>query len=198
MSFDQIYVAGMISVLLLWFGLSVVGQIPAFKTIRSYDPLSLIPNFSFFAPKPLENDYHLVIRCKYRDGEISNWVELPYCEKRRAWSPLWNPDRRRQKALIDSCSMLMRYIGALREGLAKTKTKNQRKNPVLAVQTSLPYLNLLNHVSLLQDHPEAVAVQFAVLSDPGPLLDQKSRVMFMSSLHRLYDQEHNELPHIRP
>jgi hypothetical protein len=185
MSFDHMYIAGMALILSLWFVVSAIGQIPRFKAIRTYDPLSLIPNFSFFAPKPLENDYHFVFRCKYRDGEISNWVELPYCEKRRPWSPIWNPDRRQQKALIDSCSMLMRYISFLRESLARNKQKNQKRNPVLAVQTSVPYLNLLNHVSLVQDSPEAVGVQFALLSDPGPILNQRSRVIFMSSLHRL-------------
>lgn len=182
--FSHVYAVGMAVALCLWFALSVLGQIPALKSIRRYDQLSLIPNFSFFAPKPMENDYHFVFRWKYPDGEISNWVELPYCEKRRPWSSVWNPDRRQQKALIDSCSMLMRYIAYLRQVLAR-RDRREKRNPVLAIQTSIPYLNLLNHVSVVRDSGEAVGVQFAVLSDPGPLLDLKSRVVFLSSLHQL-------------
>jgi hypothetical protein len=178
---DRIYPFVMASILLTWLLISMISQIPRLKRVRQHDRMSLIPNFSFFAPKPLENDYRLVFRWQYQGGEVGSWLELPYCEKRRAWSPVWNPDRRQQKALIDSCSMLLRHIAAVRESVLEKRTKN----PILAVQTSLPYLNILNHVSSLSDYPENIAVQFAVFSDPGPLASEKAKLLFVSSLHRI-------------
>lgn len=171
-----------IAVLASWFGITVIAQIPAFSTrLRALDPASLIPNWSFFAPKPVSFDYHLLYRDELWDLTLTDWTEIPLVEARRWWSFVWNPRRRAKKALFDSCSMLLR--------LTKTHPLVGTTLPP-SLHRAVPYLILLNYISSLS-HPNARGTQFLVLRTYGPDARPAPTVAFMSQFHAVDSPELN-------
>ena len=79
-----------------WFLISLAAQMNARPVayLRARDIFSLIPNWSFFAPRPGTSDYHLVFRDSDESGEWSRWREIPLNEKRTLWGAIWNPQKR--------------------------------------------------------------------------------------------------------
>lgn len=168
--------AVVVAVLGLWFSVSVVSQPPRIGNIlRRYDPSSLLPNWSFFAPRPVSFDYHLLYRDLLHDLTVSDWTEIPIVEERAWYCFLWNPKRRRKKALFDSCSMLLR----LRSSLAE-----QGIDQPEALHRAVPYLMLLNYVTGLP-HPLARGTQFLILRTFGPTLGTPPTAVFTSRFHRV-------------
>jgi hypothetical protein len=165
-----------------WLVISIIGQVPFshFSRLRQYDLCGLIPNWSFFAPNPVAFDYHLLYRDELWDLTLTDWTEVSIVKERPWWCFLWNPKRRRKKALFDSCSMLLR--------LSTTLRKQGNMNPV-ALHRSVPYLMLLNYISHLE-HLPARGTQFLVIRTFGPTSEPKPALVFMSQFHAL-----DNLPH---
>jgi hypothetical protein len=147
-------------VLTAWLAASILGQISGkvSTAVRRKDPAGLVPNWSFFAPRPVTFDYHLLYRDELWDLTLTDWTEIRLVEPRRWWTFIWNPDRRAKKALFDSCSMLLRLQAAQRE--AGVLTAN-------SLQYSVPHLMLLNYVSQ-RAHPNARGTQFILIRTFGP------------------------------
>ena len=162
-----------------WLVVSIIGQLSLdrFLPLRQYDPCGLIPNWSFFAPRPVTFDYHLLYRDELWDLRLTDWTEVSIVEERPWWRFLWNPSRRRKKALFDSCSMLLRLSSALK--------KEGNTNPS-ALHRAVPYLMLLSYVSQLE-HPMARGTQFLVMRTFGPDSEPKPSLAFMSQFHALED-----------
>ncbi len=142
----------------------------AAKALKARDIFSLIPNWSFFAPRPGTSDYHLLFRDIGADGECGKWRELSLSDARTLWGAIWNAQKRSRKVLSDVVRGLVR--------LAQDKS---RKDFCL----TLPYLAILNYVSSLPRNDRSVRTQFMILMSHGFLSEQDPQFVFMSNVHRL-------------
>jgi hypothetical protein len=84
----------------------------------------LIPNWRFFSPDPSRHDFHVMYRLLEEDGHVSSWQQAVAIEPRRWRQAIWNPDKRRDKALFDLCSQLSRLV--MLPGAKWTETMNYR------------------------------------------------------------------------
>ena len=163
----------------LWLILTIMKQFSIiFRGARRdfYDPLQLVPTWTFFAPLPVAVDYHVFYRDYARDGAISAWQELHLGQREPgALAAIWNPDRRIDKALID-----------LSQALITSSQHTKRHNEALHfLVLSLPYLIILSLVAQAPPGAEATARQFMIAETCGALADVPARVLFRSAVHAL-------------
>jgi hypothetical protein len=161
-----------IIILIAWFIISALSQLNVRRIValKSHDVFSLIPNWSFFAPRPGTSDYHLLFRDVNSRGEPGKWQEIPLAERRSLWGAIWNPQKRRTKTLSDVVRGLLR--------LAQDKSLRD-------YSFTLPYLAILNYISSLP-HPElSVQTQFMILKSDGFFSKQDPEFLFLSNLHGL-------------
>lgn len=133
--FYEIFVA---AVFLIWLIVTVICQFDDWKIaieIRTFDFLNLIPLWTFFAPNPGKQDYHLLYRDKGQGGTVSDWVEVDLQEERYPYSFIWNPDKRDKKVLSDIVQDLIMTI----------RSDNGERNKNYLIVT-LPYLAVLKVV----------------------------------------------------
>ncbi|UTW62799.1 hypothetical protein KFE98_01180 [bacterium SCSIO 12741] len=129
-------IAFVITMLAMFSIASILYQIkPIQKVLLKYDPLGLLPNYSFFAPKPISNDFRIVYRVKDR----KEWEEVPMYQKFYLFRFLWNPFKYYNKGFIDSCQAVHKEYSLL-------KDKN-------LIQLSIHYLNLLSVVAKVLRSP---------------------------------------------
>jgi hypothetical protein len=156
----------------LWFVLSVLNQFgrgALIRPIKRRDALSLIPVWTFFAPRPGVTDYHVLFRDRGRDGRCGPWHEVQPDQSR--WlKGLWNPEKRVRKGTTDVCNMLMRLP------IAKLGKK---------VYLQVPYLTLLHHVCEEPRTEVSFLRQFAVVRTFGLGSTREPHVVFVSAPHRL-------------
>ena len=156
-----------IAILAVFTVLSIVHQIrPLQRHLQKFDRFGLLPNYSFFAPRPLTSDYRLVYKIATDDD--AEWVEIPICAEAGALRLLWNPGKYVNKAFVDTCNFLIAEFHALSQ-----KT---------LIQLSLNYLTLLLTVARHLRHADgqAEAVRFAVVTTAGGDRTGIERVMFAS------------------
>lgn len=155
-----------------WWIVSAICQLPfeRFERIRLWDPWNLIPQWTFFAPNPGIYDTHLLYRSQLSNGTFTEWAEVTLLEPRRQIHAVWNPNSRQEKVLFDAISEL--------KGLA------EHFSPV-SLQTSIPYLTLLNFTSNLPRLQEAVGTQFLIVESSGIELEEEPSMLFLSGLHAL-------------
>ncbi|HET7038143.1 MAG TPA: hypothetical protein VFI42_20890 [Thermomicrobiaceae bacterium] len=161
-----------IALLLLWLLLSAVCQLklPLVSVIRRRDVFSLIPNWSFFAPRPGTNDYHLLFRDCDEVGEFRLWQEIPLADSRTLWGAIWNPQKRNKKALSDTVRSLLQISTSPSPG---------------SVYLTIPYLATLNYISSLPRARSSVATQFMILQSDGFISAQDPQLVFISNVHRI-------------
>lgn len=156
-----------IAVLAAFTALTVLHQIrPLQRYLQKFDTLGLLPNYSFFAPRPLTSDYRLVYkRAAEEDGE---WIEIPIYAEARVLRLLWNPGKYVNKAFVDTSNFLVAEFHAL-----------SRKT---LIQVSLHYLALLSTVARhsRQANGRSGAVRFAVITTAGGERTGIERVVFAS------------------
>lgn len=111
--------------------LSILNQFTRFRPILArFDPVSLLPYWSFFAPVPGTSDYRILVRAKDADGQVGSWTEICVHEKRSAPHLFWNPNKIRQKCVSDCVSALLREV-----------SKSEDDNSDF-IQLSWPYIKL--------------------------------------------------------
>lgn len=161
-----------IAVLVIWFVVSAVSQLNCKPGhwLKARDFFSLIPNWSFFAPRPGTFDYHLVFRDIGTDGASGRWQELPLADGRTLLGAIWNAPKRSRKVLSDVVRGLVR--------LAQDKSRKD-------FSLTLPYLAILNYVSSLPRTQRPAETQFMILMSHGFYSSQEPRLVFMSSVHKL-------------
>jgi hypothetical protein len=77
--------------------------------LRAVDIFGLVPIWTFFAPNPGMTDYYLLYRDRLADGSFDNWREVDLKQSENGVRlALWNPTKRRHKALTDMVSVLIR------------------------------------------------------------------------------------------
>jgi hypothetical protein len=156
-----------IGVLAVFTAASISYQIKRFQTgLRKIDKLSLLPNYSFFAPKPLANDYRLLY--KIISDTDTGWLELPMYRKFNLLRIIWNPFKYYNKSMIDTCHFLLREFEAL-----------ENKH---FIRISLHYLSILMVISeYLKDRGKKdITIRFAVVASGGTDSVEVERVMFAS------------------
>lgn len=161
-----------IVLLAVWFLVSALSQLNVrlLKPLKDRDIFSLIPNWSFFAPRPGTSDYHLLFRDVDSRGEYSKWRELSLSDDRTLSGAIWNAQKRNRKVLSDVVRGLVR--------LAQDKSRKD-------FSLTLPYLAILNYVSSLPRSNREVNTQFMILLSHGFFTDKDPQFVFMSNVHRL-------------
>lgn len=174
----------LLGLLALWFLISLLAQFRRVawlgdwvSRVKSRDTLALIPAWTFFAPNPGTRDFELLFRDRLVEGQYTPWKELerPVGSILRA---IWNPAKRRQKAVVDMCSLLTRMA-------AGNKTELGARQVVLSV----PYLGLLTYVSSLKAGPLSTSRQFLIATTFGHHSDKKPEILYVSHLHALNEEE---------
>jgi hypothetical protein len=162
-----------IVILALWLLISALSQLKVrgTSTLRNYDFFSLIPNWSFFAPRPGTSDYHLLFRDCDADGKFGKWQELPLADERTILGAIWNPQKRNKKALSDTVRSIAQISQdkALRAGIAFT----------------IPYLVTLNYISSMSRADSTIQTQFMILKSDGFFSEHDPELVFLSNVHRL-------------
>jgi hypothetical protein len=161
-----------IVILGVWFLVSVLCQlnVRAVKLLKAHDPFSLIPNWSFFAPRPGTSDYHLVFRDCNSNGEWSKWKEIPLAQKRTIWGAVWNPEKRNTKTLSDVVRGLVT--------LSQDRTLKE-------YSLTLPYLVILNYISSFPRPDKILQTQFMIVKSDGFFTEQDPQFLFMSNAHQV-------------
>src|SRR5438477_2925386 len=110
--FDQVSYTSIVVVIIyvIWGAATVANQFHSWSPtwLRAVDIFGLIPIWTFFAPNPGMTDYYLLYRDRLPDGSFDNWrkVELKQSENGFRLA-LWNPTKRKHKALTDMVSLLI-------------------------------------------------------------------------------------------
>ena len=156
-----------------WVAATVANQFPdrCPAWLRSADVFGLVPVWTFFAPNPGTTDYYLLYRDRLPDGSLDPWrkVELKPAENGLRLA-LWNPAKRRHKALSDVVGALLRTRGRPADGLVVT----------------VPYLLVLNAVTARPHAPGATGTQFMIMEHGGFAAGpERSRVLVLSGVHGL-------------
>jgi hypothetical protein len=135
--------------------------------LGKYDPLKLLPTWSFFAPRPASRDSHIVIRDLLHNGQTTNWITLSCFPNRRLLHTIWHPAKRPRKVLRDASKSIRIY--------------SDTASPDL-VQYSLQYILLLHFCTQFPRLENAVARQFAIVESSGRQ-DRRLWITFISGFH---------------
>jgi hypothetical protein len=162
---------GAITFVAIWLLLTGVYQYrPTARVIAPYDFLRILPTWTFFAPRPVNYDYHLLVRDEFTSGSLGDWQELDAAQARSWTTSFWHPGKRRRKIISDAAQMVKRL---------------SRANSPAAIQTSLPYIVILHYcISMCPSREGATARQFMVL-ETLKRSDRGLRIAFISELHPL-------------
>jgi hypothetical protein len=159
--------------LAVWFAASVVHQLkPHFwRQFVGRDLPGLLPRWNFFAPRPANEDTHVVYREK-RHGSWSAWRALtPACGARQ-WRWIWNPQRFPRKAAVD-------LVDGLRRSLARFERYPR------AVVLSNSYVGLLHWVMCQPVEQGVTHRQFAIVTSRGCGAARTLDVFFVSEPHQV-------------
>lgn len=99
-----------------WLVASVFSQHPlrSFDRVRSLDKLGvLIPDWRFFSPEPVKEDYVVLFRFEDLEGGISPWRRAAEpAKKRKIYHGLWYPEQRYNRGLMSLCEMIIGDISS--------------------------------------------------------------------------------------
>ena len=134
--------------------------------LRKFDKLGLLPNYSFFAPKPIANDYRLVYKIIAETD--SDWLEVPMYEPFRLIRIIWNPFKYYNKSFIDTSHFLLMEFNAL---------ENKK-----FIQVSIHYISILMMLSkyLKKKEKKNLTIRFAIVASNGSTLVKIEKIMFAS------------------
>jgi hypothetical protein len=159
-------------VLGVWFLLSVLGQFDArvVSRIRSHDHFSLIPRWTFFAPRPGVTDYHLVYQTFLND-QPGPWREEVLADPRTFVGALWNPQKRNRKALVDSVRAFVRMGRGL------------EPDALWRLQYTIPYIAVLSYLTDITASEPRTHLRFMILESDGYYAERAPRLLFRSTRH---------------
>ncbi|HSY48346.1 MAG TPA: hypothetical protein VLC46_06015 [Thermoanaerobaculia bacterium] len=166
------YTTAVIVVFAVWLLLTCLTQKegPVNSAVRRWDPLSLLPRWTFFAPNPGTTDHHLLYRDRIDEHTLTHWREIPLSESRSLLGAFWNPGKRNKKALTDAANTLLLFT---------------RTISLPGLKTTLPYIALMNYVSAIPRSHMSEATQFLVLDSFGYITETEPRLVVRSEFHAL-------------
>jgi hypothetical protein len=162
---------------LIWFVLTVLNQFHRGRIIhpvKRLDVVGIIPIWTFFAPNPGRNDYHLLFRDMTIDESTSVWRTIEI-RGRRPFRCVWHPSRRIHKAVNDVLSQLTHTNS--NEAQGRTLDKGRL--------IGVPYIILANFI-LNQPHDfRSIARQFTIARTAGGTDGLTNpTAIFLSAFHR--------------
>src|SRR4029077_1995698 len=98
-----------LSLLVVWLSLSVLIQLNIASKISFISRIAIVPNWRFFGPKPLMDDFYLLYRTASRTGVVSDWREIVWSCGGSWVALVCNPERRRMKAQCCKVVSLTRH-----------------------------------------------------------------------------------------
>jgi hypothetical protein len=156
-----------------WLVLSAVAQFDTkfVERLRAHDHFSLIPRWTFFAPRPGVTDYHLMYQLFHGDRGLG-WREEELADARTLWGAVWNPQKRNKKALTDSVRAFTRMSSSLdRETLWR-------------LQYTIPYIAVLSYLTDITRSTDHTHIRFMILESDGFYSERKPRLLFLSARHK--------------
>ena len=174
---DVIVATAVACVLLLWFALSVANQFNSgwMTAILVHDQFRLIPRWTFFAPNPGIDDYHLMVRDFLEDGSATPWVEIRIGNVRSRFCAIWNPNKRFIKMVHDCVVWL-------------TLLNHQDGSTSEQLQQSIPYKILLQHAWNVKRVEGSVRRQFGIVQTTGRGKSRRPELL-LASFPELIDGE---------
>lgn len=159
-----------ITILALWFLLSALAQLKlgASKSLKNYDAFSLLPNWSFFAPRPGTVDYHLLFRDCVSSDECEKWQEIVLSDPRTPLAAVWNPGKRCKKALSDNVRVLVQF---------------SKRGSIEGISLTVPYLATLNYITAIPRDRSITKTQFMILRSYGFHFNKSPDLILVSDLH---------------
>jgi hypothetical protein len=156
----------------LWLVATLIKQArtPWAHVVQRHDRLSIVPQWTFFAPNPGRSDLHILYRDRRADGCYTAWTEMNTTSARSPWSWLWNPRKRVRKAISDA-------VGAL------ASIPQSEVGPEIMV--SRAYLMLLSTVCSAERPVDARYREFVIAATDRTDPDAVPRVRLRSALHPL-------------
>ena len=173
-----------VTIYIIWFAASIFWQFQyKSKTadqIKSYDILGMVPNWTFFAPNPGTSDYHLIYREQLEDKSITAWTEIPLTSRRLTLDWLWNPQKRKNKLLMDCVSSLAQVAMNMQQLKPQPENYNQ-------LCLTIPYLLILNLVcnnkQILITSENTLYRQFAIIKTDGYFRKTQPQILIQSIYH---------------
>jgi hypothetical protein len=162
------------SILFSWLILTVVFHFPLTGNyfLRAKDLLGLVPDWRFFCPTPIRNNYFILYRDFINENEITNWMELTLCPPRHFYNFFWNVGRKYRKSYLDVCIELI--------GIATQSKKSED-----FIVGSISYLSILNHISRIPRNGKIELTQFAIMTRSSIDKNAETLLIFLSKVHRL-------------
>jgi hypothetical protein len=166
-----------IGLLLTWFVLSAANQIPGpWTTALGKLGISVVlPANAFFAPDPIDVDYHLVFRDFLENEDATSWREIP-TDRDGPFRFLWSTAKRDHQAILAAVS----GVAGVQQIVAPLV-----EEPDALIQVSLPYLFLLHHAIAQPRAAEAKERQFMVVEARGFAPRRRLNLAILSNPHRL-------------
>ncbi len=163
--------------LALWLTASVANQFPGPWTglLSGLNTFALLPRLHFFAPDPIDVDYHLVFHDFLADGQASPWRQIP-TERNGPTRILWSTAKRDHQAMLTTVAGL----AGLQQSVAPVV-----RDPLAAIQLSLPYLFLLHRARQAPRFPESHERQFMIVETTGFGTSRQVALGILSNPHRL-------------
>lgn len=156
-----------------WVLITGLNQHPnrSFDWARKYDSSGmLIGNWRFFAPNPAVHDFRVAHRLLWKDGSVSDWEDTRVVPPRRWYSPVFFPERRRDKGITDISGGLTEMLTAGGEKIEKS--------------AAYRVLSLMVRARVEEDHhgddDQIEGYQFAVGRDAG-FDDTEDAQVFLAS-----------------
>ena len=159
------------AIVALWLVITLLAQHPRFQPfINTFNALHIIPRWTFFAPNPGIRDYHLVIRDRCSNGQLTGWRSVPVYSPRPRLGYLWNPQKRSSKIMNDAVQAIKLLLKRENIGTA-------------GIHFTAPYLLLLYYAAhAVPPEPDAIEFQIAIIESTGH--DKRElECSFLSSFH---------------
>jgi hypothetical protein len=139
--------------------------------LRKIDKFGLLPNYSFFAPKPIANDYRLVY--KIISDTNTDWKEIPMYNQFSLLRIIWNPFKYYNKSFIDTSHFLLTEFDVLEDKKF--------------IQISLHYLSILMVISeyLNKKGLKDVTIRFSIVASGGGSQVKLEKVLFASYYQKI-------------
>lgn len=156
----------LIVVLAIFTIASILYQIKKLQpSVQKIDKFNLLPNYSFFAPRPLSTDYRIAFTVNSKENK--EWVEVPMYKDFNVFRFIWNPFKYYNKGFIDSCQFLLQEYQAL----------DEKK----FIQISLYYLNFLTIISkVIKPKEENQQIRYVLMNSNGIKTISLEKVVFAS------------------
>lgn len=170
-----------LAILGLWLLLTILAQFhpsPWVRWVQARDALTLIPDWSFFAPEPIAGDLQILYRDLLFDGQLTPWKEVTF-HNASLLRAIWNPEKRRRKTSVTTATLLLQQVA---------RHPNRRE-----LFVSLPYLVTLMQVMTMPCSNASASRQFLIVHTFGSHTSQEAQLLFLSPLHRLEEEPCSKL-----